>query len=120
MNMVPNNRTGAIVPREIDADAYPSIVALFDAAVERFAGLPAFECFGTRMTYAEIDAAATAFAAGRAGGFLVFFGVAAMASPGERAPDCSGRPTRGRALPVRGSRSQWAEGLRRRAGTIPG
>jgi long-chain acyl-CoA synthetase len=63
MNMVPNNRTGAIVPQEIDADAYASIVALFDQAVAAHEDKPAFECFGTRMTYAEIDAAATAVAA---------------------------------------------------------
>ena len=43
------------VPVEIDADAYPSVVALFDAAVARFADLPAFECLDRTMTYAEID-----------------------------------------------------------------
>ena len=32
---------GANVPLEIDADAYPSIVALFDAAVARFPDQPA-------------------------------------------------------------------------------
>jgi long-chain acyl-CoA synthetase len=51
------------VPAEIDADAYPSVVALFDAAVVRFADLPAFECFGRTMTYAEIDRASRAVAA---------------------------------------------------------
>ncbi len=63
MNMVPNNRTGAIVPQEIDADAYASVVALFDEAVAAHGDKPAFECFGTQLTYAEIDAAATAVAA---------------------------------------------------------
>ena len=51
------------VPVEIDADAYPSVVALFDAAVARFADLPAFECLGRTMTYAEIDRASRAVAA---------------------------------------------------------
>ncbi|MGY4401832.1 AMP-binding protein [Bradyrhizobium sp. USDA 3315] len=51
------------VPAEIDDDAYPSVVALFDAAVERFADMPAFECFGCAMTYAEIDRASRALAA---------------------------------------------------------
>ena len=54
---------GANVPLEIDADAYPSIVALFDAAVARFPDQPAFECFGRTMTYAEVDRASRAVAA---------------------------------------------------------
>jgi long-chain acyl-CoA synthetase len=51
------------VPAEIDDDAYPSVVALFDAAVERFADMPGFECFGRTMTYAEVDRASRALAA---------------------------------------------------------
>ncbi len=51
------------VPVETDADAYPSVIALFDAAVARFADLPAFECLGRTMTYAEIDRASRAVAA---------------------------------------------------------
>ena len=39
---------GPGVPLEIDADAYPSTVALFDGAVAEYADHPAFECFGTR------------------------------------------------------------------------
>ncbi|HRO09927.1 AMP-binding protein [Amaricoccus sp.] len=54
---------GASIPAQIDADAYPSVVALFDKAVAAFGDQPAFECFGRTMTYAEIDAAATAVAA---------------------------------------------------------
>ena len=50
---------GAGVPFEIDADAYPSIPALFATAVERFGDLPAFECFGRTMTYKEVDAASS-------------------------------------------------------------
>lgn len=63
MNMPWINTYATGVPVEIDADAYSSVVALFDAAVERFADLPAFECFGTTMSYAEIDRASRAVAA---------------------------------------------------------
>ena len=51
------------VPLEIDADAYPSVIALFDDAVAKYADHPAFECFGRTMTYAELDRASRAFAA---------------------------------------------------------
>ena len=51
------------VPHEIDADAYPSTIALFDSAVAEYADRPAFECFGQTMTYAEVDRASCAFAA---------------------------------------------------------
>jgi long-chain acyl-CoA synthetase len=54
---------GPGVPLEIDADAYPSTVALFDSAVAKYADRPAFECFGRTMTYAEADRASRAFAA---------------------------------------------------------
>ena len=54
---------GPGVPLEIDADAYPSTVALFDRAVAEFGDRPAFECFGRMMTYAEVDRASRAFAA---------------------------------------------------------
>ena len=63
MNMPWIRSYGASIPQKIDADAYPSVVALFDAAVERFADLPAFECFGRTMSYAEIDRASRAVAA---------------------------------------------------------
>ena len=54
---------GTGVPLEIDANTYPSTVALFDSAVAEFADRPAFECFGRTMTYAEVDRASRAFAA---------------------------------------------------------
>jgi long-chain acyl-CoA synthetase len=54
---------GPGVPLEIDADVYPSTVALFDSAVAQYADRPAFECFGRTMTYAEVDRASRAFAA---------------------------------------------------------
>ena len=63
MNRFWTKSYGAGVPLEIDADAYPSIPALFATAVERFGDLPAFECFGKAMTYDEVDAASRAVAA---------------------------------------------------------
>jgi long-chain acyl-CoA synthetase len=54
---------GPGVPLEIDADAYPSTIALFDRAVAAFGDHPAFECFGRMMTYTEVDRASRAFAA---------------------------------------------------------
>jgi long-chain acyl-CoA synthetase len=54
---------GAGVPLEIDPDAYPSVVALFETAAVRYADQPAFECFGRTMTYAEVDRASRSVAA---------------------------------------------------------
>ena len=51
------------VPESIDANAYPSIVALLEEAVAKYGDLPAFECFGTQMTYAELDAQSKVVAA---------------------------------------------------------
>ena len=54
---------GPGVPLEIDAAAYPSMVALFERAVAEYADHTALECFGRTMTYAEVDRASRAFAA---------------------------------------------------------
>ncbi|MBN3751884.1 AMP-binding protein [Paraburkholderia sp. Tr-20389] len=51
------------IPVEIDADRYPSINALIEAAMQRFAAKPAFRAFGQTLTYADIDRLSTAFAA---------------------------------------------------------
>ena len=51
------------VPAEIDPDAYPSIVALFDAAADRFPDHPAFECFGAAMSYRAVAEQSRAVAA---------------------------------------------------------
>ncbi|MBH0237486.1 AMP-binding protein [Methylobrevis albus] len=45
---------------EIDLAALPTLPALIDAAVARFAARPATESFGKRLTYAEVGAAARA------------------------------------------------------------
>lgn len=54
---------GEGVPQDINADACPSTVALFDAAVAKYPDHVAFECFGRGMTYAEVDSASRAVAA---------------------------------------------------------
>jgi len=51
------------VPAEIDADAYPSIVAVLDDAIARFRDRPAFSSFGKVITYAELDRLSAQFAA---------------------------------------------------------
>ncbi len=51
------------VPEEINPDAYPSIVALFEEAAEKYADEVAFECFGKALTYAEVEAQSRAVAA---------------------------------------------------------
>jgi len=51
------------VPEEINPDAYPSVVALFEGAAKKYADYIAFECFGQQMTYAQVDAASRAMAA---------------------------------------------------------
>lgn len=51
------------VPREINADKYASIVALFDKSVEKYADRPAFTNMGATVTYRELQRQALAFAA---------------------------------------------------------
>src|SRR5690606_36851784 len=51
------------VPAEIDADAYPSIVAMFEVACAKHPGRPSYSSFGKSMTYAELDQASAHFAA---------------------------------------------------------
>ncbi len=51
------------VPNCIDPDTFSSVVELLDKAVAEFGDLPAFECFGTHMTYAQLDERSRAVAA---------------------------------------------------------
>ena len=51
------------VPEEIDADAYGSVVELLEKAVANYPDLPAFECFGATMSYAQLDEQSRAVAA---------------------------------------------------------
>ena len=51
------------VPANIDADAFPSVVAMIDSYLEKYAKLEAFSCMGATLTYAELDKYATQFGA---------------------------------------------------------
>ena len=51
------------VPATIDADAYPSLVALLEEAWTKHAGRDACACMGTRMTFGEVDERSRALAA---------------------------------------------------------
>ncbi|WP_175675852.1 AMP-binding protein [Burkholderia ambifaria] len=51
------------IPAEIDADRHPSVTALLDDAMRRFAARPAFRAFGRTLTYADVDRLSTALAA---------------------------------------------------------
>ncbi|HEY5970943.1 MAG TPA: long-chain fatty acid--CoA ligase [Pseudoxanthomonas sp.] len=51
------------VPHEIDLDEYRSIVSVFDTAVSKFGGRPAFSNLGKTLTYAEIEILSRHFAA---------------------------------------------------------
>jgi len=51
------------IPAEIDADAYPSVVHLLDAAMTKFADKPAFRSYGQTLSYADVDRLSGAFAA---------------------------------------------------------
>ena len=43
------------VPANINANAYPSVVALLEETFEKYGKKPAFSCMGKEMTYAQID-----------------------------------------------------------------
>ena len=51
------------VPADIDADRYPSLVALLESCFERFAARAAFTNLGTTLTFAEVERQSRAFAA---------------------------------------------------------
>lgn len=54
---------GEGVPAEINPAAYPSVLAMFDEAVQTFGNRTAFHCFGAELTFSEYDKLATDFAA---------------------------------------------------------
>ncbi|HET6911753.1 MAG TPA: AMP-binding protein [Rhodanobacteraceae bacterium] len=51
------------VPAEIDTQAYPSLVAMFEETCARFPQRPAYSSFGKSMSYAELDKLSARFAA---------------------------------------------------------
>src|SRR4029450_1099474 len=48
---------------EINPDAHGSVLAMLEAAMQRFADRPAFRCFGHTLTYADTDRLSRNFAA---------------------------------------------------------
>jgi long-chain acyl-CoA synthetase len=54
---------GRHISDEIDPDAYDSVVQMLEEAMQRFAGKPAFRCFGETLTYADTDRLSSNFAA---------------------------------------------------------
>src|SRR5262252_5429853 len=54
---------GERVPAEIDPDAHGSVAEMLEGAMKRYAGKPAFRCFGQSLTYAETDRLSRCFAA---------------------------------------------------------
>jgi long-chain acyl-CoA synthetase len=54
---------GGRIPAEIDAGAHGSVLAMLEAAMQRFADRPAFRCFGEILTYADTDRLSRNFAA---------------------------------------------------------
>ena len=51
------------IPAEINPDAYPSVVAMLEAAMITFANQAAFKCLGQSVNYAAVDQQSLAFAA---------------------------------------------------------
>ncbi|MFL6834022.1 MAG: AMP-binding protein [Xanthobacteraceae bacterium] len=54
---------GEKIPCEINPDAHGSVLAMLEAAMQRFADRPAFRCFGHTLTYADTDRLSRSFAA---------------------------------------------------------
>ncbi len=51
------------IPKEINPDAYSSVVALAEEAISRFADRPAFRSFGQTLSYGEVDRLSDSFCA---------------------------------------------------------
>jgi long-chain acyl-CoA synthetase len=53
----------ARVPTDINPDACPTVVAMAEAAMQRYASHTAFRCFDRSLSYADVDKQSCAFAA---------------------------------------------------------
>ncbi len=51
------------VPTEINPDAWPSVTAMMEAAMQRYGAKPAFRCAGQTLSYADMDRLSRDFAA---------------------------------------------------------
>jgi long-chain acyl-CoA synthetase len=54
---------GRHIPAEINPEAYPTVLTMLEEAMERYAGQPAFRCFGQTLSYADTDRLSRNFAA---------------------------------------------------------
>jgi long-chain acyl-CoA synthetase len=54
---------GERVPAEINPDIHGSVLEMLEGAMARYAGKPAFRCFGQTLTYADTDRLSRDFAA---------------------------------------------------------
>ena len=63
MKQAPWHASYGNIPKEIDADAHRSVVAMMEQAMTRFADRPAMRCAGQTLTYADIDRLSRDFAA---------------------------------------------------------
>src|SRR5271166_7197997 len=51
------------IPVEIDVEAFGSVLAMLEGAMERYASKPAFHCFGQTLSYADTNRLSRSFAA---------------------------------------------------------
>lgn len=51
------------VPANVDVDQFPTLIALVEEAMEKYAKKTAFSCMGRDLTYGELDRLSTAFGA---------------------------------------------------------
>ena len=51
------------IPANINADAYPSLVAFIDEHLKKYKDLPAYSCMNTELTFKEVDKMADQFGA---------------------------------------------------------
>src|SRR5271166_4202873 len=51
------------IPVEINVEAYKSVLAMLEGAMERYANKPAFRCFGQTLSYADTNRLSRNFAA---------------------------------------------------------
>ena len=63
MKQAPWQASYGSIPKEIDPDAYRSVVAMMEQAMKRFADKPAFRCAGQTLSYADVDRLSRDFAA---------------------------------------------------------
>ncbi|MBL4667246.1 MAG: AMP-binding protein, partial [Sneathiella sp.] len=46
---------GNDIPTELDLTAYPNVISMFDEAIGKFGGKTAFQNFGAKLTFGDLD-----------------------------------------------------------------